>query len=215
MWQAYRALTIAALAGAALLPAASCKNTARPVSVIGIGHEDHGKATLAAAITRVDSNDRGGTFTSYDHLLSAGSRPTIRYRSAIATYEHTVCRTNDECTDALNAQRYDGAIVVVSAVDGPMPQTNGQLRLAWSKGLRQIVIFINKVDIVDDLELIELVERECLELAQQAGFDRNEIKVIRGSARHALAGTGGSTGQHAIRQLLEAMDTHFSRAESQ
>jgi elongation factor Tu len=215
MWQAYRAVTIAVLAGVALLPTAACKKGPRPVSVIAIGHEDHGKATLAAAISRVDSNDRGGTFTAYDQLLGAGSPPTIRYRSAIATYEHTVCRTNDECTEALNAKRYDGAIVVVSGVDGPMPQTNEQLRLAWSKGLRQIVIFINKIDMQDDPELIGLVERECLELAQHVGFDPHEVKVIRGSARHALAGTGGSTGQHAIRQLLQAMDTHFSRAEMQ
>jgi elongation factor Tu len=213
MWQVCRAVTIAVLAAVALLPGASCNRGPRPVTVIGIGHENHGKTTLAAALTRVDANDRGGRFRSYEDLQAAASMPAIRYRSGIATYEHTVCRTNDECNQALNAKRYDGAIVVISAQDGPMPQTNEQLRLAWSKGLRQIVIFVNKVELQDDSELIALVERESLELAQSAGFDPNEITVVRGSARHALAGTGGSTGQHAIRQLLQAMDTHFSRAE--
>jgi elongation factor Tu len=223
MWQACRAATIAVVAGVVLLSAACKKDppppappsAPAPVAVISIGHEEHGKATLASAITRVDLNDRGGTFTSYDQLMRATSLPTVQYRSSGATYEHTVCRTHDECMQALNAKQYDGAILVVSGVDGPMPHTREQLQFAWHRGLRKLVVFISKADAQVDPELLQLVELEIKELATGIGFDPGRIKVITGSARHALAGTSDHIGQNAIRQLLEAMDAAFARPATQ
>ena len=204
---------IAAVVSLALLAGAACTG-ARRVAVIVVGHEGHGKATLAAAITRVLSTVGGASFVGYEQLMQQGAAPTITYRTTSARYDHTVCRTHDECMTALKTQRFDAVIVVVSGVDGPMPQTREQVEAARQAGIRDMVIYLNKVDAVIDPDILDLVQRETGELAERYGFMKAETPVIRGSATAALAASDATTGSESIRHLLQAMDSHF-RARQQ
>jgi elongation factor Tu len=189
-----------------------------------IGHVDHGKTTLTAALTKV-SADKGWTktFVSYDQVAKAsesqGRRdPTkiltiatshVEYSTANRHYAHVDCPGHADYVKNMitGAAQMDGAILVVSAADGPMPQTREHILLARQVGVPYIVVFLNKVDVVDDPELLDLVELEVRELLTKYQFPGDNCPVIRGSAIKALNGEKGATADEAIMKLYEALDT--------
>jgi elongation factor Tu len=195
-----------------------------------IGHVDHGKTTLTAALTRV-SADRGWTSTaiSYDQVAKAsesqGRRdPTkiltiatshVEYSTEKRHYAHVDCPGHADYVKNMitGAAQMDGAILVVSAADGPMPQTREHILLARQVGVPFIVVFLNKVDLVDDPELLDLVELELRELLTKYNFPGDDVPIIRGSAIKALNGEKGEFADEAILKLYEALDTYVPLPE--
>src|SRR4029077_3044370 len=164
-----------------------------------IGHVDHGKTSLTAAITKILAETGGATFTSYDNIDKAPeerergitiSTAHVEYETLARHYAHVDCPGHADYVKNMitGAAQMDGAILVVSATDGPMPQTKEHILLARQVGVPQIVVFMNKVDLVDDPELLELVEMEIRELLTSYGFDGDNTPIIQGSATGALAG---------------------------
>jgi len=195
-----------------------------------IGHVDHGKTTLTAAMTKV-SHDKGWTQTavSYDQVAKAsesqGRRdPTkiltiatshVEYSTAKRHYAHVDCPGHADYVKNMitGAAQMDGAILVVSAADGPMPQTREHILLARQVGVPYIVVFLNKIDLVDDPELIDLVELEIRELLTKYNFPGDKVPIIRGSAIKALNGEKGDTADGAIMKLYEALDSYVPLPE--
>jgi len=193
------------------------------VNVGTIGHVDHGKTTLTAALTKVAAEKGWAKFVSYDEVAKAsesqGRRdPTkiltiatshVEYATANRHYAHVDCPGHADYVKNMitGAAQMDGAILVVSAVDGPMPQTREHILLARQVGVPYMVVFLNKCDVVDDPELLDLVEMEVRDLLTVYGFPGDETPVIRGAAIKALAGDAGPLGSEAIVKLYEALDT--------
>lgn len=191
------------------------------VNVGTIGHVDHGKTTLTAAITVVASKHYGNTAVlSYDQIDKSPeekargitiSTSHVEYESARRHYAHVDCPGHADYVKNMitGAAQMDGAILVVSANDGPMPQTREHILLARQVGVPYIVVFLNKCDMVEDAELLDLVEMEVRELLNKYDFPGDTTPIIRGSATKALAGDQGDLGEKAVLQLLEALDNHI------
>ena len=189
-----------------------------------IGHVDHGKTTLTAAITKVLAESGGATFTAYDQIDKAPeekargitiSTAHVEYETADRHYAHVDCPGHADYVKNMitGAAQMDGAILVVSAADGPMPQTREHILLARQVGVPALVVFMNKVDQVDDAELLELVEMEIRELLTSYGFPGDDIPVVKGSALCALEGREESIGKNAILELMTAVDTYIPQPE--
>jgi elongation factor Tu len=185
-----------------------------------IGHVDHGKTTLTAAITKVLSETGGATFTAYDQIDKAPeekargitiSTAHVEYETTDRHYAHVDCPGHADYVKNMitGAAQMDGAILVVSAADGPMPQTREHIVLARQVGVPALVVFMNKVDQVDDPELIELVEMEIRELLSHYGFPGDDIPIVKGSALCALEGREDPIGKNAINELMIAVDTYI------
>ena len=197
---------------------------AKPVLTVAVlGHEGHGKSTLTAAITRVMSATGAAKSVSYDQIANSSeitmqgitlAGAVVEYGTHRAHYIHIDCRAEADCVKLLSSRevKLDGVILVVSAADGPMPQTREQIRLAHERGIRSLVVYLNKIDMVDDPELLDLVELEVRELLSAHGFNGDEIPVIRGSALMALRGTRNEIGKDSILTLLDAMDVEIGVA---
>ncbi len=182
-----------------------------------IGHVDHGKTTLTAAITSVLAQAGGATAMSYDQIDKSPeekargitiSTSHVEYETANRHYAHVDCPGHADYVKNMitGAAQMDGAILVVSAADGPMPQTREHILLARQVGVPALVVFMNKCDMVDDAELVELVEMEIRELLSKYDFPGDTIPIIKGSATEALAGKDGVNGKEAILKLMEAVD---------
>lgn len=193
----------------------------RRVTIATIGHADHGKSTLTAAITGVLSDRGEGRFVSYDKVTDVSEIVVQRVRVAAARveyetdtirYDHIDCATNTDVTRLLSAEgvTLDGAILVVSAADGPMPQTREHLILANKRGLTSLIVYINKIDLADP-ELVDLVELEMRELLTATGFEADTVPFIRGSALMALTRTKPEIGERSILALLRALDSSFAK----
>lgn len=189
------------------------------VNVGTIGHVDHGKTTLTAAITTVQSKAFGGQASAYDEIDGAPeerargitiSTAHVEYESENRHYAHVDCPGHADYVKNMitGAAQMDGAILVVSAADGPMPQTREHILLARQVGVPHIVVFLNKADMVDDAELLELVEMEIRELLSDYDFPGDDIPLIVGSALKALEGDESEIGVPAIKKLVEAMDSY-------
>ena len=185
-----------------------------------IGHVDHGKTTLTAAITKVLSLTGGAVFTGYDMIDKAPeerargitiSTAHVEYETADRHYAHVDCPGHADYVKNMitGAAQMDGAILVVSAADGPMPQTREHILLARQVGVPALVVFMNKVDQVDDPELLELVEMEIRELLTSYGFPGDDIPIVKGSALCALEGREDPIGKDAILELMTAVDTYI------
>jgi elongation factor Tu len=183
-----------------------------------IGHVDHGKTSLTAAITKILAETGGATFTSYDNIDKAPeerergitiSTAHVEYETEQRHYAHVDCPGHADYVKNMitGAAQMDGAILVVSATDGPMPQTREHILLARQVGVPQMVVFMNKVDLVDDAEILELVELEIRELLSSYDFDGDNIPVIQGSAKAALDGTNEELGRGAVLKLMAAVDS--------
>ncbi len=195
------------------------------VNIGTIGHVDHGKTTTTAALTKVSEKLGFSKYVPYDQVAKAsesqGRRdPTkiltiatshVEYETKARHYAHVDCPGHADYVKNMitGAAQMDGAILVVSAVDGPMPQTREHILLARQVGVPYIVVFINKVDVVDDKELVDLVELEVRELLTQYKFPGNDIPVIRGSATKAIAGDPSDIGEPAFVKLFEALDSYI------
>jgi len=186
------------------------------VNVGTIGHVDHGKTTLTAALVRLKSIDgKNVKMADIDKAPEEKERGItintahVEYESEIRHYAHVDCPGHKDYIKNMitGAAQMDGAILVVSANDGPMPQTKEHILLARQVGVPRIVVFMNKVDMVDDEELLELVEMDIRELLSAQGFDGDNAPVIRGSALKALEGDTSEIGEEAINQLVNALDT--------
>jgi elongation factor Tu len=193
-----------------LLPQAEpARPSAKPVVKVAVaGHQDHGKSTLTAAITRVLSDAGGAKLASYEEL-SASPVARVEYETEKARYSHADCRTDEDCKKLLSEGKLDGIILVVSAPDGPMPQTREQIQLAHKSGVPAIVVYLNKIDLVNDPDLLALEEREIRELLSRNGFKGDTVPIIRGSAYTALTGGNEEIGKSSILALLSAMDEAF------
>jgi elongation factor Tu len=189
-----------------------------------IGHVDHGKTTLTAAMCSVLAKEFGGEERKFEDIDSAPEERErgitiatahVEYESATRHYAHVDCPGHADYVKNMitGAAQMDGAILVVSAADGPMPQTREHILLARQVGVPYIVVFLNKVDMVDDEELLELVEMEVRELLSEYEFPGDDIPVIRGSALKALEGDDSDIGKGAILKLVEAMDTYIPEPE--
>jgi elongation factor Tu len=197
------------------------------VNVGTIGHVDHGKTTLTAALTKVASDKGWAKFVPYDEVAKAsesqGRRdPTkiltiatshVEYSTSNRHYAHVDCPGHADYVKNMitGAAQMDGAILVVSAADGPMPQTREHVLLARQVDVPYIVVFLNKVDLIDDPELLDLVELEVRDLLKQNGFPGDDVPVIRGSASKALRGEPG--GEESILQLFGALDSYIPMPE--
>ena len=192
------------------------------VNVGTIGHVDHGKTTLTAALTRVCSEVWGGTAVAFDGIDKAPeekargitiSTAHVEYDSAIRHYAHVDCPGHADYVKNMitGAAQMDGGILVVSAADGPMPQTREHILLARQVGVPALVVFLNKVDQVDDEELLELVEMEVRELLSMYEFPGDDIPFVRGSALKALE--GDATHKENILKLMEAVDSYIPEPE--
>ncbi|MCU0831970.1 MAG: elongation factor Tu [Rhizobiaceae bacterium] len=184
-----------------------------------IGHVDHGKTTLTAAITKYF-----GEFRAYDQIDAAPeerargitiSTAHVEYETANRHYAHVDCPGHADYVKNMitGAAQMDGAILVCSAADGPMPQTREHILLARQVGVPSLVVFMNKVDQVDDPELLELVEMELRELLSSYEFPGDDIPIIKGSALHAMNGTNKEIGEDAIRALMAAVDSYIPQPE--
>ena len=182
------------------------------VNVGTIGHVDHGKTTLTAAIATVLSAKFGGEAKDYDQIDAA---PEEKARGITINTAHVDCPGHADYIKNMitGAAQMDGAILVCSAADGPMPQTREHILLARQVGVPYIIVFLNKCDLVDDEELLELVEMEVRELLSNYEFPGDDIPIIKGSARMALDGDKGPLGEQAILQLAEALDTYIPEPE--
>jgi len=190
------------------------------VNVGTIGHVDHGKTSLTAAITKIAAETGKATFRAYDQIDNAPEERArgitiatahVEYETDIRHYAHVDCPGHADYVKNMitGAAQMDGGILVVSANDGPMPQTREHILLARQVGVPFIVVFMNKVDMVDDPELLDLVELEVRELLTSYDFPGDDIPVIRGSALKALEGDTSEIGAGAIKKLLEALDTYI------
>ena len=189
-----------------------------------IGHVDHGKTSLTAAITKVLAETGGATFTAYDQIDKAPeekargitiSTAHVEYETATRHYAHVDCPGHADYVKNMitGAAQMDGAILVVSAADGPMPQTREHILLARQVGVPALVVFLNKVDMVDDPELLELVEMEVRELLSSYQFPGDDIPIVKGSALCALNGTNPEIGHDAILELMKAVDAYIPQPE--
>ena len=203
---------------------AKFERTKPHVNVGTIGHVDHGKTTLTAAITKVLAESGGAEFTAYDEIDKAPeekargitiSTAHVEYETEQRHYAHVDCPGHADYVKNMitGAAQMDGAILVVSAADGPMPQTREHILLARQVGVPAIVVYLNKVDQVDDPELLELVELEVRELLSSYEFPGDDIPIVTGSALHALDGQAGETGTDSINALMEAVDTYIPTPE--
>jgi len=190
------------------------------VNVGTIGHVDHGKTTLTAALTKVTSQKFGGEFKAYDAIDNAPEERArgitiatahVEYESEGRHYAHVDCPGHADYVKNMitGAAQMDGAILVVSAADGPMPQTREHILLARQVGVPHIVVYMNKADMVDDAELLELVEMEVRDLLNQYQFPGDDTPIVVGSALKALEGDESEIGVPSIWKLLEAMDAHI------
>jgi elongation factor Tu len=190
------------------------------INVGTIGHVDHGKTTLTAALTKVLAEKFGGEFKDYSQIDAAPEERArgitiatahVEYRSEKRHYAHVDCPGHADYVKNMitGAAQMDGAILVVSAADGPMPQTREHILLARQVGVPRIVVFLNKADMVDDPELLELVEMEVRDLLTSYGFPGDETPVITGSALKALQGDKTEIGVDAVLKLVTAMDEYF------
>ncbi|PIT99709.1 MAG: elongation factor Tu [Bdellovibrionales bacterium CG10_big_fil_rev_8_21_14_0_10_45_34] len=185
-----------------------------------IGHVDHGKTTLTAAITKVLAEAGGATAMAYDQIDKAPeekargitiSTSHVEYRTKNRHYAHVDCPGHADYVKNMitGAAQMDGGILVVSAADGPMPQTREHILLARQVGVPAICVFMNKVDMVDDAELLDLVELEVRELLSKYEFPGDDIPIIRGSALKALEGDSSEIGSASILKLMEAVDAYI------
>jgi len=199
---------------------AKFERTKPHVNVGTIGHVDHGKTTLTAALTKVMAEKFGGEVKAYDQIDSSPeerargitiSTAHVEYESIKRHYAHVDCPGHADYVKNMitGAAQMDGAILVVSAADGPMPQTREHILLARQVGVPYVVVFLNKADMVDDAELLELVEMEVRELLDKYEFPGDKTPVIIGSALKALGGDQSDIGVKAIWKLVEAMDTYI------
>jgi len=190
------------------------------VNIGTIGHVDHGKTTLTAAITTVQAKAGLAQSRAYDQIDNAPEEKErgitintthVEYETANRHYAHVDCPGHADYVKNMitGAAQMDGAILVVSAADGPMPQTREHILLARQVGVPAIVVFLNKCDMVDDKELIDLVEMEVRELLTQYKFPGNDVPIIRGSGLKALEGDPGELGAQAIAKLMEACDSYI------
>jgi len=189
-----------------------------------IGHVDHGKTSLTAAITKILAKSGGATFTAYDMIDKAPeerargitiSTAHVEYETANRHYAHVDCPGHADYVKNMitGAAQMDGAILVVSAADGPMPQTREHILLARQVGVPALVVFLNKVDMVDDPELLELVEMEVRELLSSYQYPGDDIPIIKGSALCALNDTQPELGEQAILALMAAVDAYIPQPE--
>ncbi|CDP53951.1 elongation factor Tu [Paradevosia shaoguanensis] len=189
-----------------------------------IGHVDHGKTSLTAAITKVLAETGGATARAYDQIDNAPEEKArgitintshVEYETANRHYAHVDCPGHADYVKNMitGAAQMDGAILVVSAADGPMPQTREHILLARQVGVPALVVFLNKCDMVDDPELLELVELEVRELLSSYEFPGDDIPVIRGSATEALNDGNKELGHDAVLKLMEAVDAYIPQPE--
>ncbi len=189
------------------------------VNVGTIGHVDHGKTTLTAALTKVCAEARGGEFRAYDQIDNAPEERArgitiatahVEYESDNRHYAHVDCPGHADYVKNMitGAAQMDGAILVVSAADGPMPQTREHILLARQVGVPYILVYMNKADMVDDAELLELVEMEVRELLSSYDFPGDDTPIVTGSALKALEGDTSEIGIPSINKLLAALDTY-------
>ena len=194
------------------------------VNVGTIGHVDHGKTTLTAALTKVGAERFGGEFKDYGSIDAAPeekargitiSTAHVEYESATRHYAHVDCPGHADYVKNMitGAAQMDGAILVCSAADGPMPQTREHILLSRQVGVPYILVFLNKADMVDDAELMELVEMEVRELLSKYDFPGDDTPIIKGSARMALEGDQSEIGVPAIINLVDALDTWIPTPE--
>ncbi len=190
------------------------------VNVGTIGHVDHGKTTLTAAMTKVCADLRGGSFTAFDEIDKAPEERErgitiatahVEYESDARHYAHVDCPGHADYVKNMitGAAQMDGAILVVSAADGPMPQTREHILLARQVGVPYILVYLNKADMVDDAELLELVEMEVRELLSSYEFPGDDTPIITGSALKALEGEDSELGVQSVVKLIEAMDSYI------
>ena len=194
------------------------------VNVGTIGHVDHGKTTLTAALTRVLSTKFGGDMKAFDEIDNAPEERErgitiatahVEYETEQRHYAHVDCPGHADYVKNMitGAAQMDGAILVVSAADGPMPQTREHILLARQVGVPYIVVFLNKADMVDDEELLELVEMEVRDLLSSYEFPGDDTPIVTGSALKALEGDDSDIGAGAIVQLAEALDSYIPQPE--
>ena len=190
------------------------------VNVGTIGHVDHGKTTLTAALTKVMAEKHGGEFKAYDQIDKAPeekargitiSTAHVEYQSDNRHYAHVDCPGHADYVKNMitGAAQMDGAILVVSAADGPMPQTREHILLARQVGVPFIVVFLNKADMVDDAELLELVDMEVRELLSKYDFPGDDTPIVKGSALKALEGDPSDIGVPAVMKLVDEMDRYI------
>jgi elongation factor Tu len=189
-----------------------------------IGHVDHGKTSLTAAITKVLAETGGATYTAYDQIDKAPeekargitiSTAHVEYETVNRHYAHVDCPGHADYVKNMitGAAQMDGAILVVSAADGPMPQTREHILLARQVGVPALVVYLNKIDLVDDPELVELVEMELRELLSFYEFPGDDIPIIKGSALCALEGTKPELGHDSVLELMKAVDDYIPQPE--
>ena len=190
------------------------------VNIGTIGHVDHGKTSLTAAITKILSESGGAQYTAYDQIDSAPeekargitiSTAHVEYETAARHYAHVDCPGHADYIKNMitGAAQMDGAILVVSAADGPMPQTREHILLARQVGVPALVVYMNKADMVDDPELLELVELEVRELLSQYDFPGDDVPIVVGSALKTLEGDDGEIGRESVMKLMEAVDSYI------
>ncbi|WP_438438630.1 elongation factor Tu [Hydrogenophilus thermoluteolus] len=203
---------------------AKFERTKPHVNVGTIGHVDHGKTTLTAAITTVLAKHFGGEAKKYDDIDAAPEEKArgitintahVEYETANRHYAHVDCPGHADYVKNMitGAAQMDGAILVVSAADGPMPQTREHILLARQVGVPYIIVFLNKCDMVDDPELLELVEMEVRDLLNQYGFPGDDTPIVKGSALKALEGDQSEIGEPAILKLAETLDSYIPTPE--
>ncbi|BBD76644.1 elongation factor Tu [Hydrogenophilus thermoluteolus] len=203
---------------------AKFERTKPHVNVGTIGHVDHGKTTLTAAITTVLAKHFGGEAKKYDDIDAAPEEKArgitintahVEYETANRHYAHVDCPGHADYVKNMitGAAQMDGAILVVSAADGPMPQTREHILLARQVGVPYIIVFLNKCDMVDDPELLELVEMEVRDLLNQYGFPGDDTPIVKGSALKALEGDQSELGEPAILKLAETLDSYIPTPE--
>ena len=190
-----------------------------PVSIVLLGHSTHGKSTLAAAISKNLENKNLTKFVSYEDISNPKAVEFQGVRINAALIEWTQLKPyvlidfkdDAECKKLMKdkAVKLDGAIVVIAATDGPMPQTREQLQMAYDKGIRSLIVFINKVDQVNDPELLQLVQMEAAALTSSIGFDPAQVSIIKGSALMALNGADDITGTAAVDTLLQKLASMY------
>ena len=194
------------------------------VNVGTIGHVDHGKTTLTAAITSVLAKKFGGEAKAYDQIDAAPEEKArgitintahVEYQTSARHYAHVDCPGHADYIKNMitGAAQMDGAILVCSAADGPMPQTREHILLARQVGVPYIIVFLNKCDMVDDAELLELVEMEVRELLDKYDFPGDKTPIIHGSAKLAMEGDKGPLGEQAILKLADALDSYIPNPE--
>ena len=189
-----------------------------------IGHVDHGKTTLTAAITKVLADEGKAEFSAFDQIDNAPEERErgitiatshVEYETENRHYAHVDCPGHADYVKNMitGAAQMDGGILVVSAADGPMPQTREHILLARQVGVPALAVFMNKVDQVDDAELLDLVEMEVRELLNEYEFPGDDIPIVKGSALAALEGTDDETGKNAILELMSQIDSYVPQPE--